>query len=54
MILKDWKAEQLNEFEIRITAPDGEAWRFVWVDENAGLAYFMWKLAQDAVRSVEI
>jgi len=41
-----WKIERLDEFEIRITAPDSEKWRFRWAPESDMFNSFLWRLAE--------
>lgn len=49
MKIPGWKAEKLDDYEIRITAADGEAWRIRWADKHDGLNHFIWKMALAAV-----
>lgn len=41
-----WKAEQIDEFEIRVTSPDGESWRLRSADRNDIFNNFIWRWAQ--------
>ena len=37
--------QRIDDFEIRIAAPDGEAWRIRYADINDGFNGFIWKMA---------
>lgn len=41
-----WKAEQIDDFEIRVTSPEGESWRLRSADRNDIFNNFIWRWAQ--------
>lgn len=41
-----WKAERIDEFEIRVTSPDGEAWRLRSADRNDMFNNFIFRWAE--------
>ena len=45
-----WKAEQLDEHEIRVTSPEGESWRLRSVDRNDIFNNFIWRWAQSMIK----
>jgi len=46
-----WIATRLNEFEIRVTSPEGEAWIFRQVNADDGFYYFLWRWAESMLTS---
>jgi hypothetical protein len=46
MEIAGYKFEKLDEFEIRIESPKGEAWRIRSVDKSHGFAFFIWEMAE--------
>ena len=45
-----WKAEQLDEHEIRVTSPEGESWRLRSADKNDSFNNFIWRWAQAMIK----
>ena len=41
-----WKAEQIDEYEIRVTSPEGESWRLRSADRNDSFNNFIWRWAK--------
>lgn len=41
-----WKAEQIDDYEIRVTSPEGEAWRLRCAEKGDIFNNFIWRWAQ--------
>lgn len=46
-----WKAEQLDEHEIRVTSPEGESWRLRSADRNDSFNNFIWRWAESMINT---
>lgn len=44
-----WKAERIDDYEIRVTSPEGESWRLRSADSNDSFNNFIWRLAESMV-----
>ena len=53
MNVDGWKAERIDQFDIRLTAPDGESWCIRFADNNDGFYHFVWRLAVAAADGVK-
>jgi hypothetical protein len=45
VVLHGYKFERIDEFEVRIEAPNGEAWRVQHAGANDSFARFVWEIA---------
>ena len=44
-----WKAERIDDYEIRVTSPEGESWRLRSADSNDSFNNFIWRWAESMV-----
>ena len=44
-----WKAEQIDDYEIRVTSPEGESWRLRSADKNDIFNNFIWRWAKSMI-----
>ena len=49
-----WKAERLDDYEIRITLPEGESWRLRSADRNDSFNNFIWRWAESMVNKGDL
>ena len=49
-----WQAERLDEYEIRVTSPEGESWRLRSADRNDSFNNFIWRWAESMVNKGEL
>lgn len=47
--VSSWKAEQIDDFEIRVISPEGESWRLRSADRNDVFNNFIWRWAQGMI-----
>ena len=45
VVLHGYKFERIDEFEVRLEGPNGEAWRIRPADAHDGFARFVWEMA---------
>ena len=49
-----WEAERIDDYEIRVTSPDGESWRLRSVDRNDSFNNFIWRWAESMVKKGQL
>lgn len=49
-----WKAEQVDEYEIRVTSPEGESWCLRRADRNDSFNNFIWRWAESMVNKGDL
>ena len=49
-----WVAQEIDEFEIRVVSPEGEAWRLHSAYETDVFNNFIWRWAQSLIETKEV
>ena len=49
-----WKAERIDDYEIRVTSPEGESWRLRRADRNDIFNNFIWRWAESMVNKGDL